>query len=257
MGRHVRLEKRGHVAIMTLDDPESLNALDQGTFSKLAELWRDLDDDPEIRAIVVTGAGRGFCSGARMSSLQDSAAKGQESDELPAFTARQLGVWKPVITAVNGVCAGAGLHFVADADIVIASDRASFVDTHVNVGQVSALEPIGLARRMPLGAVLRMVILGRNERLDAQEALRLHMVSEVVAHKRLIDRAVELAEMAAQGSPATVRTSLKAIWESLDKGLDEALHDGWNQIKHHRTHPDAIEGPLAFVEKREPKWTIG
>src|SRR6185436_7321501 len=96
--------------------------------------------------------------------------RGAGASAYPRFTARQAQVYKPVITAVNGVCAGAGLHFVADSDVVICSENATFVDTHVNVGQVTALEPIGLARRVPMGVVLRMVCMGKAERLSAQRA---------------------------------------------------------------------------------------
>ena len=96
------------------------------------------------------------------------------------LTSWQNAVWKPVIAAVNGMCVGGGLHFVADADIVIAASDATFLDTHVSVGQVAAYELIGLARRMPFEAVLRMALVGRHERMSAERALALGMISQVV-----------------------------------------------------------------------------
>jgi enoyl-CoA hydratase/carnithine racemase len=256
----VVLEKRGHTALVRLNRPERLNALSPSVLSALEPVWREIDRDPEIRVTVFTGTGRGFCAGADMVGRSERA--GTDADErstirpMPKFTARHCKVYKPVITAVNGVCAGAGLHFVCDADIVIAAESATFTDTHVNVGQMSALEPIGLSRRMPLGAVLRMVSLGRTERMSAERAYELGMVSEVVEDAQLLDRAFELADQVAQGSPDTLRKSLQMIWESLDMGLEEALDEGWLRIQHHYAHPDGVEGPTAFAQKRPPMWTV-
>jgi enoyl-CoA hydratase/carnithine racemase len=152
------------------------------------------------------------------------------------------------------VCAGAGLHFVVDSDIIIASEAASFLDTHVNVGQVSALEPLGLIRKLPMSIALRMVILGKAERLSAQQALACWMVSEVVPPDQLLPRAMELARTAASVSPASVRASLKIIWESLEMPLSEAYRRGLEALIRHRAHPDSLEGTTAFIEKRPPTW---
>ena len=244
------IERDGHVVVLTINRPDRLNAFSRSVRFKLTELWPKLDADPDVRAVVVTSAGdRAFSSGGDVSELDGD-------EDYPRYTARQAGVFKPMIVAVNGLCASAGLHFVADGDIVICSENATFFDTHVHVGQVSALEPIGLSRRMPLGEVLRMVTLGKTYRIDAQRALQLGIVSEVVPLGGLRDRAVELGHIAATASPQTVQESLRAIWEGLDRGLDDALQHGYRILERHRTHPDATEGPAAFVEKREPRWTV-
>jgi (E)-benzylidenesuccinyl-CoA hydratase len=250
------VERRGHIAVLTLNAPERLNALNQRMMRKLSETWSSLDADSEIRVAVVTGSGRGFCSGAHAGGLATAASlsASEQPKSYPRFTARHLKFYKPVITAVNGVCAGAGLHFVADSDIVIAGAAARFVDTHTDVGQVSALEPIGLLRRVPLESVLRMVILGRAGSIDAVEALRIGLVSEVIPDSQLLDRAMELAEIAAGVSPATVQASLRAIWESFESPLSEAYDRGYEIILAHRDHPDALEGILAFSERRKPNW---
>jgi (E)-benzylidenesuccinyl-CoA hydratase len=140
---------------------------------------------------------------------------------------------------------------------VICSENATFFDTHVHVGHVAALEPIGLARRIPLGEVLRMVTLGKSYRIDAERALAIGLVTEVVPLDRLRARAVELAHQVSEASPETVQQSLRAIWQSLDVGLEEGLQRGWDVIAAHREHPDAFEGPRAFAEKRPPEWTVG
>jgi enoyl-CoA hydratase/carnithine racemase len=242
------IERDGHVVVITINRPQRLNALSRAVRSRLTELWPELDADPDVRAVVVTGAGdRAFSSGGDVAELDGA-------EDYPRYTARQAGVFKPTIAAVNGLCASAGLHFVADSDIVICSESATFFDTHVHVGQVSALEPIGLTRRIPLGEVLRMVTLGKTYRIDAARALAIGLVSEVVPAERLRARAIELAHIAATASPATMRVSLQAIWESLDKGLDEGLADGYRLLQAHLAHPDAKEGPAAFIAKREPRW---
>lgn len=244
------VERDGHVVVLTINRPDRLNAFNRSVRGKLTELWPKLDADPDVRVVVVTSAGdRAFSSGGDVSELDGP-------EDYPRYTARQAGVFKPMIVAVNGMCASAGLHFVADGDIVICSENATFFDTHVHVGQVSALEPIGLARRIPLGEVLRMVTLGKSYRIDARRALELGLVSEVVPLDQLRDRAVELAHIVAAASPQTVKVSLQAIWESLDRGLDDGLRDGYELLQAHLSHPDATEGPAAFMEKRDPRWTV-
>jgi enoyl-CoA hydratase/carnithine racemase len=149
---------------------------------------------------------------------------------------------------------GGGLHFVADSDLVLCSETASFFDTHVKVGLIAGLEPVGLARRIPLEAVLRMALLGGSERLDAKGALACGLVGEVLPPARLLPRAHELAAKIAEHSPTALARSKRAIWESLDVGLDEALERAWKQINEHTGHPDLDEGSRAFVEKRRPRW---
>jgi enoyl-CoA hydratase len=165
-------------------------------------------------------------------------------------------VWKPVITAVNGMCAGGGFHWVADADIVIASSNAQFFDPHVSVGQVAAFELIGLARRMPFEAVLRMALVGRHERMSAPRALALGMISEVVdPPERLREVAQDLAEKIARNSPAAMAATKRALWGALEQGLTDACRAGADELVSMWGHPDQVEGPLAFAEKREAVWS--
>ena len=252
----LKVERRGAVLVLTLNRPERLNALQRPMQHALEAQFRAAAADPAIRAIVITGEGRAFCSGADVGGLKTAAEENSDPAKLvvPKFTNRMAGIWVPTIVAVNGVCAGAGLHFVADADIVIASEAASFVDNHVNVGQVTALEPIGLMRRASLSTVLRMVVLGKAERLSAAQALEAELVSEVLPPDALLPRALELAELASAGSPAAVQRSLQAVWESYELPLSQAYANGFDILVRHRAHPDAVEGPAAFMEKRAPVW---
>ena len=159
-----------------------------------------------------------------------------------------------MVVAVNGVCAGGGLHFVADADIAIASDTAWFTDPHVGVGQVSGIEAPSLGLRVPLGMLARMVLLGRHERWDAQQALALGLVTEVLAPDAMLPRARELAGWIAAASPEAVRQS-RAVYRRFEEAVvGESMADGWDAVQRHWAHPDADEGPRAFVERRDPDW---
>ena len=171
------------------------------------------------------------------------------------FTAWHQHVWKPVITAVNGICCGGGFHWVADADIVIAASDATFFDPHVSIGQAVALEAIGLIRKMPVEAVMRMAFVGRYERMSAQRAYELGMISQVVdPPERLRDEAQALAETIAKNSPAAMAATKRALRGALEAGLTEACRLGAGQLASLWGHPDQEEGPRAFAEKRGARW---
>ncbi|WP_029111619.1 enoyl-CoA hydratase/isomerase family protein [Mycobacterium sp. URHD0025] len=252
------VERRGPVGWIINNRPDRLNAYDVVMRDEFRRAWAELDADADVRVIVHTGNGRAFQVGADVDELDGEAV--QQFQETMAsldlgLTGWHCNVGKPVITAVNGVCAGGGLHWVADADIVIASSNATFVDPHVSIGQVSALETIALMRKMPAEAVLRMALVGSHERLTAQRAYELGMVSQVVdPPENLRDVAQELAEKIARNSPAAMRATKRALWGALECGLTDACHVGAKHLTSMWGHPDQDEGPKAFAEKRSPSW---
>src|SRR5262249_41053764 len=129
------------------------------------------------------------------------------------FTGWHNSVTKPVIAAVNGVCAGGGLHFVADADVVIASETATFLDPHVSVGQASVYETIALAKKSPMESVMRMAFTGRHERLSATRAYELGICSEVVTAAELRPAAQQLGETIARNEPEVLAATKRALWD--------------------------------------------
>jgi enoyl-CoA hydratase/carnithine racemase len=164
-------------------------------------------------------------------------------------------VWKPVIAAVNGTCAGGGLHFVADADIVIAASDATFLDPHVSIGQVTAYEAIALVRTSPMEPIVRMALTGSHERMRAERARQLGVVGEVVdPPERLRDVAQELAEKIARNSPAAMAATKRALWGALEHGLTDACRAGARELVGMWGHPDQTEGPAAFAERRPAEW---
>ena len=256
----LQIERHGHVGWLIFNRPGSLNAMNSRMRDELAEAWLELDRDPAVRVIVNTGNGRAFQTGADLNEVvTDGQGMDRYRDELLDFdlhfTSWHQNVAKPVIAAVNGTAAGAGLHFVADADIVIAASDATFLDPHVSVGQVSAIEAIGIAKKIPFEAVMRMVLVGRHERMSAARALELGLVSEVVDPPgTLREAAQELAEKVARNSPIAMAATKRALWGALEYGLTDACRIGAQHLVGVWGHPDQDEGPRAFVENREPKW---
>jgi E-phenylitaconyl-CoA hydratase len=254
-------EKRDRVATLTLNRPERHNAFTVQMAHELRAAWGQIKQDGEIVCAIVTGAGeKAFCTGMDVADVADGSARETargDVDDPPWFhlTAVQNRCWKPVITAVNGMVVGGGLHFVADSDLILAAEHATFFDTHVKVGLIAGLEPVGLARRIPLEAVLRMALLGGSERLDARRAYELGLVGEVLPAAELLPRARALAALIAEHSPTALARSKQAIWESLDVGLHEGLRRTWKAIQDHTGHPDLDEGTKAFVERRKPRWS--
>jgi enoyl-CoA hydratase/carnithine racemase len=255
----LRYEKREGVARITLDRPERGNALTPAMQPIIRAIWRDVSDDPALRVAVVTAAGeRHFCTGFDVGSDEggdETVFADRPLADAVHWSPYQNRVWKPVLCAVNGLCVGGGLHFVVDADIVLASENAAFMDTHVNVGMVGALENIGLARRLPLGAALRMTLLGRHYRMPARRAYELGLVDELVATPADLPAAVDaMLQAILRNSPQAMSRSKQAVWGSLERGYTDALEHGWSLLRGHWKHPDFAEGSRAFGEKREPRW---
>jgi len=256
----VVVERDGPVGWLVFDRPERANAIDAAMFRDLEAAWAALDRDPAVRVIVNTGNGSSFQTGldvAQLASDRDAlrdASRRTRDFEL-RMTAWHCGVWKPVVAAVNGACAGGGLHFVADADIVVASSDATFLDPHVSVGQASAIETIGLIRRSPMEPIMRMALAGRHERMSARRAYELGIVGEVVdPPQRLRERAQEIGETIAKNSPAAMAATKRALWGALEGGLTDACRTGARHLVGLWGHPDQEEGPRAFAAGRRPLW---
>ena len=251
-------ERKNHIAYITLNRPDRGNALHGSQVEPIRAIWAEVRDDPWIRCAIVTAVGdRHFCTGADVGAVASrggvAAGRGPLSEEVH-WSPRHNRVWKPVICAVNGTVASAGLHFVVDADIVVASNNATFIDTHVNVGMVGALENIGLAKRLPLGSALRMTLCGKAYRMPAERAYQLGLVDELAEPDQLMATAEEIAQQICANSPAAVSLSQQAVWSSVELGYRDSLEYGWALLRMHWDHPDFKEGPKAFVERRDPVW---
>jgi len=216
------VERDGPVGWLIFNRPAAANAMDARMMHELEAAWLELDRDAGVRVIVNTGAGDAFQTGLDVAQLsRDPDALREQSRRTKRFelrfTAWHNDVSKPVIAAVNGVCAGGGLHFVADADVVIASARATFIDPHVSVGQATVYETIALAKKSPMESILRMAFTGRHERMPASRAYELGIVSQVVdPPDRLRAVAQGLAEQIALSDPDTLASTKRALWKALE-----------------------------------------
>ncbi len=174
-----------NVATITLNRPDSLNSFNDAMADDMKWAWETVRDTDDIHCAVLQANGdRAFCTGVDITQAGTLVHEGQRLEQLrpgdgPGAEA-PAPVWKPVITAVHGLCAGGAQYFLNESDIIICSDDAVFFDPHANVGIVSALEPIGMLHRgVPLGDVLRWALMGNEERITAETALRLGLVTEV------------------------------------------------------------------------------
>ncbi len=253
---------KGRIATLTLNRPDRLNAMNQELRDELRKAWLRVKSDGEIWCAIVTGAGRAFSSGADVESLAGGGFQRTDRwDELAIHERikllpypRRLNVHKPVIAAVNGVVGGASLDLVTESDIPIASERAEFVDPHVSIGYVSSHEMVNMARRVPVAYCLRMALLGSKERMRAEKAMQIGLVTEVVPHERLMDRARELAEMVCDNAPLAVWGTKMGILRGLGLPSEYAEEVAAGYLEVVEQSEDHKEGPRAFVEKRKPVW---
>lgn len=259
----ITYEVDGHKATITLNRPNALNALSPHMITELRAAYDEAENDDNVWLLIVTGTGRAFCTGADAKQIPEDGKVINERPYLSTYDqweAPQEGtppfrrMAKPVLAAINGICCGAGLDWVTTGDIVIASDKATFFDPHVSIGLVAGREMVRLARVLPRNIALRMSMMGRHERMDAQRAYDLGMISEVVEHDKLLERAHEIADIVNSNAPLAVRGTRLAIHKTLDMPLHEAeiLAEAFRERNLHTE--DSLEGPRAFVEKRAPNW---
>ncbi len=253
--RTILIERHGPVALVTLNRPEKLNAMSFLMKSELCDGFRSLDGDPSVRVIVVTGAGdRAFVAGADISEFKGRTALEQWHlyEEGTLYDAADA-VAKPLVAMVNGYCLGGGLELALACDIRVASERAVFGQTEVNIGII----PGGggsqrLARLVGMGAAMKLTLSG--ETVDAREAFRLGLADEVVAPERLLARTLEIAGAIAAKSAVAVRHAKAAVKASARLPLDQGLRYEQALFTVVFASEDKEEGARAFLEKRTPRW---
>jgi enoyl-CoA hydratase/carnithine racemase len=228
----IKLSLDAHVATLTLNRPDKLNAFNSEMALEISRAWEAIRDDDDVHAVLLIAAGdRAFCTGMdvdREWSWYERTNLWNTMDPGVALSPKYVhNVWKPVITAVHGMCAGGAQYFLNESDIIICSDDATFFDPHASTGIVSSLEPAGmLARGVQLGEVLRWALMGSEERITAESALRIGLVSEVVPRADLHARGREIASSIADRDPVGIQGTVRAIWEALELPRGAALRRG-------------------------------
>jgi enoyl-CoA hydratase/carnithine racemase len=222
------VDQSERVATITLNRPDLLNAFNRAMCEEIRDVWHVIKEDDVVHAVVLRAAGdRAFSAGIDVKeSFGQPELVWNHLDPGEFLSPKWQKVWKPVVCAVQGMCTAGAFYFLNEADVVICSEDATFFDSHVTFGLVSAIEPIGLMRRIGLGDTLRMALLGNNERVSATTALRIGLVSEVVSAAALWDHANELARIIATFPTSATQGTVRAIWESLDKPYRAAVEQG-------------------------------
>jgi crotonobetainyl-CoA hydratase len=251
--RFITYEKAGHVATITMNRPEVLNALHPPAHDELAAAWDDVAADPDVRVAIITGAGeRAFSSG---NDLKWTATEG-----IPRLPASGFGgicsrfdLWKPTIAAVNGVAAGGGFEIALATDIIVAAEHARFGLPEPRVGLLAAAGGVHrLPRQVPLKLAMGLILTGRL--IGAQEALRIGVVNEVVPGAQLMDAARRWAAEVLECSPRSVQASKQAVLTGLAHPATEAITGRYPLVEALWKSEDPGEGVRAFVEKRPPRW---
>lgn len=257
----VRYERRDHVAYVTLNRPEVLNAMDLEMHEELGIIWDEAESDDDVRVVVLTGAGdRAFSVGQDLHER----ARLNEHGALPTtFGSRGQPGWpriterfdfaKPIIARVNGYALGGGFELALACDIVVAAEQAVFAFPEVRLGLVPGAGGVfRLCRQMPLRTAMGYLLTGR--RMTAPVACQFGLVNEVVPADQL-DRCVAAwAEDLLHGAPLAARAIKEAAMRSVDMPLEQAFATRFEWEQRRMYSSDAIEGPRAFVEGREPVW---
>ena len=263
----VLFERHGHVGVITLNKPERLNAFSETMHREMGAIWHDINADDEVRVTVVTGAGRAFSTGADVKEAAGAMETGElgparwlrSGDLLTRFLAHETNRYqyrgmpvpsqglpgKPMIAAINGMCAGGGLHYAIQCDFAIASDDAEFFDPHVNVAIVPTHETLMMMRTIPRTTALAIAFLGLRFRVNAERARQLGLVTEVVTREQLMPRALELATTLAESTDQDAVLATKAnFWNTWDLSYEDAKP--WSR---------AYQNQVRFSEsRRQPAW---
>jgi E-phenylitaconyl-CoA hydratase len=251
----VLYERDGHVATITYNRPEALNAVNGELRSDLNAAFARFRDEEEAWIAIVTGAGRAFCVGADMRDGQGATGEFAGTFwEKPTTNSFESGweIFKPVIAAVNGYCLGYGLTLVTWCDFVIASERAEFGFPEVTIGVPTIVGAINLPRRIGWQPAMELLLTG--ERIDAARAREIGLAGWVVAHEDLLAEAHRLADRLVRAAPLAARATKEVAVRSQQLSTVEAIRFGETMRKVAGATDDAAEGVRAAAERRPPQW---
>lgn len=274
-------EQEGPVARVTLNRPDVHNAFNSQMQIELRSLWRSLRYDDSVRAVVITGAGdRAFCTGIDRTEVIASSEDRHGADPLHARSGTHVNVgaagatpfmfddpgasigpkscdlFKPVIAAVNGMACGGAFYILGEVEFIVAADHATFFDPHVSYGMTAAFEPIQMLYKMPFGEVMRMSLMGNAERVSAQRAHQVGLVSEVVPGAELQERAMWAASVIAGYPPLAVQGTLRAIWAARELSRSQATGLGYAFVGLGTSDDSIAEGQRAFASGNRTKWQV-
>lgn len=250
---NIQTETRGRVALVTLNRPQALNALNRELLSELGQALSAFDADPLIGAIVLTGSSRAFAAGADIREMAEMTAIEMITNGFSDLFARLSQVSKPVIAAVSGFALGGGFELVLLCDMVVAAENAKFGLPEVTIGVIPGG---GGTQRLTraVGKALAMEMILNNRQLSAAEAEKYGLVNRVVPNERILDEALSLATEIADRSPLTLRLAKEAVNAAFEGSLSDGLDDERRLFQLTFASEDQKEGMRAFLGKRKPIW---
>jgi enoyl-CoA hydratase/carnithine racemase len=270
-------EEDDGVAWVTLDRPEVYNAFNAVMQRELRTLWRALRRHDDVRVVVLTGAGdKAFCTGIdrneALGNATGDATAGEDGEAVHVGAGttpfmfddpgddlgpKTCDLWKPVIGAVNGMACGGAFYLLGEVDFLIATEEATFFDPHVTYGMAAAFEPLQMTGRMPFGELARMTLLGASERMSAQRAHAVGLVSELAADVAdLRARAAWAARQIADAPPLAVQGSLRALWAGRDLTRGQALALGYAFVGLGNSEASLAEGQERFASGARIDWRV-
>ncbi|MCX2931763.1 enoyl-CoA hydratase/isomerase family protein [Mycobacterium sp. CVI_P3] len=269
----LRYEERGAVAWVTLDRPGVLNAVNTTMQRELKEVWRTLRNTDTVRCVVLTGSGeRAFTTGRDRSEALDvtqnlaarapSRRAGFGSTDFhfdgndDQIGPKSADLWIPVVAAVNGMACGGAFFLLGEADIIIASENATFFDPHVSSGLTAMYESVHMAHRMPFGEISRMALMGSHERLSARRAYEIGLVSEVLPLGDLAAQAKWIAESIASQPTLPLQATVRSLWMARELTRQQALDMGWAMIALGNQPQAREEGLRAFASGKRIPWRL-
>jgi enoyl-CoA hydratase/carnithine racemase len=231
------VRKEDGIAWVSLNRPQVRNAINLRMQEELAATWTAFRYDDDVRCVVLTGEGHSFCTGIdRDEAVSDENNAAMARGDFPGYPTpwayddpgRDVGpktrdLWKPVIAAVQGMACGGAFYMLGEVEFVIASEDAVFFDPHVTYGMTAAFEPIQMLSKMPFQEIMRLSLLGAHERLSAERAHQVGLVSEVVPREELLERAAWAARVIADSPPLVVQGTLRALWTALEVPRTQAV----------------------------------
>jgi enoyl-CoA hydratase len=254
----ITFEKQGHIGLIKLNRPRAMNAISETMLEEFADLFSKLEQDEEIRVVILTGEGKAFCAGADLKMLLDDIKGGAKP--APNFWTRARDGFgalsnftKPMIVAINGITCAGGLELAMAGDIVLAAESAQIADAHANFGVFpGGGGAVTLSRKIPWNAANYLLFTG--EFASARQMKEWGLVLDVVPDEELLDAAMKLAGTISQKSPIGLQRMKQMVKDGADMPLASALRAEMNVLNMHTRSYDLMEGLTAFGEKRKPEF---
>jgi enoyl-CoA hydratase/carnithine racemase len=266
----ILVTKDDGVAWVSLNRPDVRNAFNQRMQDELREVWDDFRYDDDVRCIVLSGEGDHFCTGIdRAEALTDDANEAMAAGDYPGYPTpwmyddpgRDIGpktrdLWKPVIAAVQGMACAGAFYMLGEVEFIIAADDAVFFDPHVTWGMTAAFEPMQMLSKMPFQEIMRLSLLGAHERMSAERAREIGLVTEVVPRAELRERAGWAARVIADSPPLVIQGTMRALWTALDVPRSQAIAVA-NLFTRIGSDAGAFKaGQERFTSGERPQWRL-